>query len=261
MRSDNGDYRKTIWLKVFPRQISLGFLESILTQGIPMDVSLQVSQVPSAQALSNLQSQLTKMQASANLQLKRKGIVDEKEKIAMEDIVRLRSQVMRGVERMFNVCLAVTVHAPSERKLEEYLTVLRSVFTSVMAQVEELPRVQAKALRMTMPLCENPMRHWTVVDTSSVALLYPFGPPDMDARDGTLIGLDTNARSLVTFDKFNSPVGAESEHGDPRDEAGPARVTARSWAFFASLREASELTSSILRGSMSIRRLRRGAEC
>ncbi|MCY4579265.1 MAG: DUF87 domain-containing protein [Chloroflexi bacterium] len=206
VRSDNGDYRKTIWLKVFPRQISLGFLESILTQGIPMDVSVQVSQVPSAQALSNLQSQLTKMQASATIQLKRKGIVDEKEKIAIEDIVRLRSQVMRGVERMFNVCLAVTVHAPSERKLEEYLTVLRSVFTSVMAQLEELPRVQAKALRLTMPLCENSLRKWTVVDTSSVALLYPFGPPDMDARDGTLIGLDTNARSLVTFDKFNSPV-------------------------------------------------------
>ncbi len=206
VRSDNGDYRKTVWLRVFPRQISLGFLESILTQGIPMDLSLQVSQVPSAQALSNLQSQLTKMQASATIQLKRKGIVDEKEKIAMEDIVRLRGAVMRGVERMFNVCLAVTVHGSSEQKLEEYVTVLRSIFTSVMAQLEEMPRVQAKALRTTMPLCENPLRTWTVVDTSSVALLYPFGPPDMDARDGTLIGLDTNARSLVTFDKFNSPV-------------------------------------------------------
>ena len=206
VRSDSGDYRRTIWLKVFPRNMSLGFLESILTQGIPMDVSIQVSPIPSARALSNLQSQLTKMQASATIQLKRKGIVDEKEKIAIRDIVSLRSAVMRGVERMFNVCLAVTVHGPSEQKLDEYVTVLRSVFTSVMAQLDEMPRVQGKALRMTMPLCDNPLRNWTILDTSTVALLYPFGPPDMDARDGTLIGLDTNARSLVTFDKFNSPV-------------------------------------------------------
>ncbi len=206
VRSDNGDYRRTVWVRVFPRMMTLGFLESILTQGIPMDVSLQVTPIPSARALSNLQSQLTKMQASATIQLKRKGIVDEKEKIAIRDIVQLRGAVMRGVERMFNVCLAVTVHGPSEQKLDEYVTVLRSVFTSVMAQLDEMPRVQGKALRMTMPLCDNPLRHWTVLDTSTVALLFPFGPPDMDARDGTLIGLDTNARSLVTFDKFNSPV-------------------------------------------------------
>ena len=206
VRSDNGDYRKTIWLRVFPRMLNLGFLESILTQGIPMDVSIQVTPIPSAQALSNLQSQLTKMQASATIQMKRKGMVDEKEKIAIQDIVSLRGAVMRGIERMFNVCLAVTVHAPTEQKLEDYVTVLRSVFTSVMAQVDEMPRVQGKALRTTMPLCDNPLRNWTVLDTSTVALLYPFGPPDMDARDGTLIGLDTNARSLVTFDKFNSPV-------------------------------------------------------
>ena len=146
------------------------------------------------------------MQASATIQMKRKGIVDEKEKIALDDIIRMRGAVMRGVEKMFNVCLVVTVHAPSERKLEEYVTVLRSIFTSVLAQVDELGRVQGKALRATMPLCENPLRHWTIVNTTTVALLFPFSPPDLDTREGTLVGVDVNARSLVTYDMFNSPV-------------------------------------------------------
>ena len=206
VRSDNEDYRRTLWLKVFPRIMTVGFLESILTMGIPMDLSVHVSPIPSAQALSNLQSQLTKMQASATIQMKRKGIVDEKEKIALDDIIRMRGAVMRGVEKMFNVCLVVTVHAPSERKLQEYVTVLRSIFTSVLAQVDELPRVQGKALRATMPLCDNPLRHWTVVNTTTVALLFPFSPPDLDTREGTLVGVDVNARSLVTYDMFNSPV-------------------------------------------------------
>ncbi len=204
--SDSGDYRRTLWLKVFPRIMTVGFLESILTMGIPMDLSIHVSPIPSTQALSNLQSQLTKMQASATIQMKRKGIVDEKEKIALDDIIRMRGAVMRGVEKMFNVCLMVTVHAPSERKLEEYVTVLRSIFTSVLAQVDELRRVQGKALRATMPLCENPLRHWTIVNTTTVALLFPFSPPDLDTREGTLVGVDVNARSLVTYDMFNSPV-------------------------------------------------------
>ena len=204
--SDNGDHRRTLWLKVFPRIMTVGFLESILTMGIPMDLSVHVSPIPSAQALSNLQSQLTKMQASATIQMKRKGIVDEKEKIALDDIIRMRGAVMRGVEKMFSVCLVVTVHAPSERKLEEYVTVLRSIFTSVLAQVDELRRVQSKALRATMPLCDNPLRHWTIVNTTTVALLFPFSPPDLDTREGTLVGVDSNARSLVTYDMFNSPV-------------------------------------------------------
>ena len=131
---------------------------------------------------------------------------DEKEKIALDDIIRMRGAVMRGVEKMFNDCLSVTVHGPSERKLEEYVTVLRSIFTSVLAQVDELRRVQGKALRATMPLCENPLRHWSIVNTTTVALLFPFSLPDLDTREGTLVGVDVNARSLVTYDMFNSPV-------------------------------------------------------
>ena len=256
--SDNGDYRRTMWLKVFPRIMTVGFLESILTMGIPMDLSVHVSPIPTSQALSNLQSQLTKMQASATIQMKRKGIVDEKEKIALDDIIRMRGAVMRGVEKMFNVCLVVTVHAPSERKLEEYVTVLRSIFTSVLAQVDELRRVQGKALRATMPLCENPLRHWTIVNTTTVALLFPLSPPDFDTREGTLVGVDVNARSLVTYDMFNSPV-AQNMNMAILATSGAGK------SFSAKLALVRELTRGVRayiidpEASTSIARLRQGA--
>lgn len=203
--SDNGHYRRTISVKVLPRIISDSFMESILMMGIPMDVAIHVIPISATQAQSTLQSQLTKMQANANSQLKRKGMVDEREQLAIQDLLRVRSAVLRGVERMFNTSLIITVHGDSLQKVNERITTLRSTLTSVMAQVDEQPRLQGKALVGTAPLCDNRLSQWMMADTSTLALMFPFSPPDIDTRHGTLIGLDVQSNSLVTYDLFDNP--------------------------------------------------------
>ena len=203
IESSNGLMRKTIELMVFPRNMSAEFLQRIFRMGIPMDLSLQVLPIASQQAMSNLESQRTRMQAAANSQLKRTGQVGSKETIALEDIMRLRDQLMRGNERMFRACLTVTVFGKSEKQLDNYVTLVRSTFTGVLAQVNNLTMVQRGGLRSTMPLCINPMNRWVVVDTTTLALMFPFSPGDLDTRRGTLVAFDTNAKSLVTYDLFD----------------------------------------------------------
>ena len=41
------------------------------------------------------------------------------------------------------------------------------------------------------------------VDTTTLAYLLPFAPPDLDTRKGTLFGLDLRSGSVVTFDYFD----------------------------------------------------------
>lgn len=203
LKTNNGIYRRTIQLTVFPRNMTTGFLQGIFGMGIPMDMSIQIWPIPSEEAIRNLESQRTKMQASANAQLKKTGQVGSKETIAIEDIMRLRDAVMRGTERMFRSLLTVTVCANSEQQLNEYVGLIKSSFTSVLAQVNELNLVQRNAFLSSMPFCNNYLQDWTVVDTTTLALMFPFAPGDLDLRRGTLVGLDNRARSIITFDLFD----------------------------------------------------------
>lgn len=205
VKSDNNHFRRTIHVKVLPRLMTDSFVSSILLMGVPLDMSFHITPISSNQALANLKSQLTRMQASANGQMKRKGMVEEKERVAIEDLLRMRSAVMRGFERMFNVSLMITVHGQTLEKVNEHVNMLRSILTSVVAQVDDLPRIQGNALVCTMPLCDNRLNRWTTADTSTLALMFPFNPPDIDTRHGTLMGVDLNAGSLVTYDMFDSP--------------------------------------------------------
>ncbi len=204
VKSDNGVFRKTFYVKKFPRMMTVGFLQSLLTIGIPMDLSIHLLPISSEHAISMLQSQLTSMQAAANAQLKRTGQVGSKEQIALEDILRLRDAVMRGVERLFNTNMAITVTGNSEQELREHITTLNSMLKAVLAETDELTFGQRSALRTTMPLGDNATKRWVMLDTSTLALMFPFSPQDIDTRTGTLVGLDNRARSLITYDEFNN---------------------------------------------------------
>ena len=206
LSSDNGNHRQTLWVEKYPRNLDATFLRSILTIGIPMDMSFHIEPIPPEQATRRLVRQVTNKQGATMSQFEKKGIVNSEDKFALQDLERLRDLVMRGEERVFKSSWYITVHAPNEKKLKEYITTVRSILAAVFARLDNLKTVQRKAIKATMPLAENPLdNNWVRVDTSTLALLFPFTPPDLDTRNGPLVGTDVISRGLVTLDIFNSP--------------------------------------------------------
>ncbi|MDE2688587.1 MAG: DUF87 domain-containing protein [Chloroflexota bacterium] len=205
LSSDNGQWRHTIRVSRYPRTLDVSFLRSILTIGIALDVSLHIWPMESGEIMRKLQRQITAKKATAQSQIEKKGQVDSAERFAIDDLESLRDRVMRGEQRVFMSSWTITVHAESERKLRENVQTLRSMFASVLADVDMLPNVQSKAIRTTMPLANNALGRWLRTDTNTLALLFPFTPADLDTRTGPLVGIDPVARSLVTLDIFDSP--------------------------------------------------------
>ena len=54
-----------------------------------------------------------------------------------------------------------------------------------------------------MPLGLNAVAVWRTLDTSSLARLFPFSPPDLDTRSGTLYGIDLRACAPIVYDPFD----------------------------------------------------------
>ena len=62
---------------------------------------------------------------------------------------------------------------------------------------------ELRLLRLPLIDALNAVAVWRTLDTSSLARLYPFSPPDLDTRGGTLYGIDMRASSPVVYDPWD----------------------------------------------------------
>ena len=194
---------RSLHLGKWPRSLAPGFLQNLMSTGAPMDLSLHLGPIPAAQAARTLEWQKVRFESAQSLSFKRGRSMSSEAEIALEDVMRLRDEVQRGRERLFHASLSVTLHAADEDSLKELTQRAKAHFAATLGKLDALPFRQREGLLSTLPLALNAVAVWRTLDTSSLARLYPFSPPDLDTRGGTLYGIDMRASSPVVYDPWD----------------------------------------------------------
>ena len=194
---------RSLHLGKWPRSLAPGFLQGLMAAGAPMDLSVHVGPIPAEQAARTLEWQKVRFESAQSLSLKRGRTMSPEAEIALEDITRLRDEVQRGRERLFHASLSVTLHAKDESALKEMTQRAKAHFGATLGKLDALAFRQREGLLSTLPLALNAVAEWRSLDTSSIARLFPFSPPDLDTRSGTLYGIDMRACSPVVYDPWD----------------------------------------------------------
>ena len=194
---------RSLHLGKWPRSLSPGFLQGLMAAGIPMDLSVHLGPIPADQAARTLEWQKVRFESAHSLSLRRGRSLSPEAEIALEDITRLRDEVQRGRERLFHSSLSVTLHAKDAASLKEMTQRARAHFGATLGKLDPLAFRQREGMLSTLPLALNAVAEWRTLDTSSLARLFPFSPPDLDTRRGTLYGTDLRACSPVVYDPFD----------------------------------------------------------
>ena len=194
---------RSLHLGKWPRSLAPGFLQGLMAAGAPMDLSVHVGPIPAEQAARTLEWQKVRFESAQSLSLKRGRTMSPEAEIALEDITRLRDEVQRGRERLFHASLSVTLHAKDEAALKEMTQRAKAHFGATLGKLDNLAFRQREGLLSTLPLALNAVAEWRSLDTSSIARLFPFSPPDLDTRSGTLYGIDMRACSPVVYDPWD----------------------------------------------------------
>ena len=194
---------RSLHLGRWPRSLAPGFLQGLMAAGTPMDLSIHVGPIPAEQAARTLEWQKVRFESAQSLSLKRGRTMSPEAEIALEDVTRLRDEVQRGRERLFHSSLSVTLHAKDEDSLKEMTQRARAHFAATLGKLDNLAFRQREGLLSTLPLALNAVAEWRSLDTSSIARLFPFSPPDLDTRSGTLYGIDMRACSPVVYDPWD----------------------------------------------------------
>ena len=194
---------RSLHLGKWPRSLAPGFLQSLMAAGAPMDLSVHLGPIPAEQAARTLEWQKVRFESAQSLSFKRGRTMSPEAEIALEDVTRLRDEVQRGRERLFHASLSVTLHARDESYLKELTQRARGHFAATLGKLDPLAFRQREGILSTLPLALNAVAVWRTLDTSSLARLFPFSPPDLDTRRGTLYGIDMRACAPVVYDPWD----------------------------------------------------------
>ena len=194
---------RSLHLGQWPRSLAPGFLQGLMAAGAPMDLAIHLGPIPAEQAARTLEWQKVRFESAQSLSLRRGRTMSPEAEIALEDITRLRDEVQRGRERLFHASLSVTLHADDVKSLKEVTQRARGHFAATLGKLDLLSFRQREGLLSTLPLALNAVAAWRTLDTSSLARLFPFSPPDLDTRSGTLHGIDLRACSPIVYDAFD----------------------------------------------------------
>ena len=194
---------RSLHLGKWPRSLAPGFLQSLMAAGAPMDLSVHLGPIPAEQAARTLEWQKVRFESAQSLSFKRGRTMSPEAEIALEDVTRLRDEVQRGRERLFHASLSVTLHAKDEASLKEMTQRAKGHFAATLGKLDPLAFRQREGILSTLPLGLNAVAVWRTLDTSSLARLFPFSPPDLDTRRGTLYGIDMRACSPVVYDPWD----------------------------------------------------------
>ena len=150
---------RSLHLGKWPRSLAPGFLQSLMTAGAPMDLSIHLGSIPAEQAARTLEWQKVRFESAQSL--------------------------------------SITLHAKDEASLKEMTQRAKAHFAATLGKLDPLAFRQREGILSTLPLALNAVAVWRMLDTSSIARLFPFSPPDLDTRRGTLYGIDMRACSRV----------------------------------------------------------------
>ena len=199
-----GDHlTRSLHLGRWPRTLAPGFLQALMAAGVPMDLSVHLGPIPAEQAARTLEWQKVRFESAQSLSMHGGRTMSPEAEIALEDVSRLRDEVQRGRERLFHASLSITLHAKDVASLNEMTQRAKAHFASTLGKLDALAFRQREGFLSTLPLNLNAVAEWRTVDTSSLARLFPFSPPDLDTRSGTLYGIDLRACSPVVYDPFD----------------------------------------------------------
>ena len=198
-----GHLTRSLHLGKWPRSLAPGFLQGLMAAGAPMDLSVHLGAIPAEQAARTLEWQKVRFESAQSLSLNRGRSLSPEAEIALEDVSRLRDEVQRGRERLFHASLSVTLHAADQDTLKDLTQKARAHFAATLGKLDNLAFRQREGLLSTLPLALNAVAVWRTLDTSSLARLFPFSPPDLDTRSGTLYGIDLRACAPIVYDPFD----------------------------------------------------------
>lgn len=214
----DGTYLRTLFISGYPFVAMSGWLNSLINFNHNIDISYHLTQVDANQALPKLHRKITELESTKRAMIRSGKIIGSEVTDPLESATELRDKIQRGQEKLFQVSIYVTLSAPSLSELDKTTKLLETALSARLFYTKVARYQQPEGLQSILPRGEDTINQRRNLDSSSVALTFPFMSSELVQESGILYGVNKSNNSLVILDRFslnnaNSIVFAQSGSG------------------------------------------------
>jgi hypothetical protein len=179
----DGQYARALAVTAYPRLVGPGWLGLLVESDLPVELSLHVRPLASADMVRALGVQIARLQASRLAALRGERVADPEREIALEDAERLRERLQRGQERLFAVGLYLLLRAKTLHQLDELTRRVEEQLDALLAHSRRALWEQEQGFRGCLPEGRDQLLVPRNLDTSALAATLPFVGPSLAMCD------------------------------------------------------------------------------
>lgn len=214
----DGQYVRSLFISGYPFVANSGWLNSLINFNHNADISYHLNSVDATLALPKLHRKITELESTKRAMIRSGKIIGPEITDPLESATELRDKIQRGQEKLFQVSIYVTLTADSLTELNKTTKLLETALSARLFYIKTARYQQLEGLQSILPRGEDILNQRRNLDSSSVALTFPFMSSELVQESGILYGVNKSNNSLVILDRFglnnaNSIVFAQSGSG------------------------------------------------
>lgn len=196
-------FARTLVVTGYPRTVSPGWLAPLIDFEEPIELSLHLHPLQTAQMVSTLSHKLVQLHSSRLLAARGGRLPNPEREVAYEDAERLRDALQRGEEKIFSVALYILLRAGSLAALDALTRKVELTLGGMLAHARTAILEQDTAFQSCLPQGQDQLLLYRNLDTSSVATMFPFSSSSLTMERGVLYGIARHNHSPVIVDPFD----------------------------------------------------------
>jgi len=214
----NDRYVRTMFVSGYPYVASTGWLSMLINFNHNIDISYHIEQVDPLIALPKLNRKITELESTKRAMLREGKVIGSEVTDPLESAMELKDKIQRGMEKLFQVAIYMTISAESLTELNKITKLLETVMQTRLFYIKPATFQQIEGLQSILPRSENKLAQKRNLDSSSAALTFPFVSSELVQESGILYGINKSNNSLVIIDRYslnnaNSIIFAQSGSG------------------------------------------------
>lgn len=195
-------YYRTLYVVGYPRYVSANWLYSLITFDHPLYVSMYIYPAESKAVLEDLKRKIAEMEATIETDIKAGKVVDPTVQVALDDALAIQAELAKGAERFFQFGLYITIPAESLEELNNISKEVDSVLSSLLILSRQATLQTEEGFKSTLPMFYDKLQVWRNMDSTSLALTFPFATASLTRNEGILYGINEHDGGLIIFDRF-----------------------------------------------------------
>ncbi len=211
-------YARTYFVYGYPRQLTTGWMSSMVNLDEVLDISLFIYPVESLVVLNNLRKKVAQLEAGIQIDAEKGRVRDPAKQSAILDAEEMRTKLQVGEERFFRFGFYFTLYGDTMDDLEFVANKVESILGQQLVYSKPASSQQEQALNSSVPQFMDQLQIRRNMNTGAVSTSFPFTSADLSQDNGILYGINMHNSGLVIFDRFtlengNAVVFAKSGAG------------------------------------------------